>query len=183
MDIPARARDTRLVYALGRSRQRLAGVLNSAFAEGLLSEQTHVHRLGLLFGPQLIDPQQLIGDLTLRHDRSRPTAAARRAWRGLVAGVRAAVGSGRSKPAPLLLALDRTQGERLLVGRHPACDVVVADPTVSRRHAQLTFRDGVWVLQDLASSNGTTVNGERVGRTTLHNGDVVELGAQSILID
>lgn len=183
MDIPARARDTHLVYALGRSRQRLAGVLNSAFAEGLLSEQTHVHRLGLLFGPQLIDPQQLIGDLTLRRDRSRPAAVARQAWRALAEGVRGAVGSGRSKAVPLLLVLGRTVGERLLVGRHPACDVVVVDPTVSRRHAQLTFRDGVWVLQDLASSNGTTVNGERVGRTTLHSGDIVELGAQPILID
>jgi hypothetical protein len=44
--------------SLGRSRQRLAGVLNSAFAEGLLSEQTHSYRLGLLFGPRLIDPHR-----------------------------------------------------------------------------------------------------------------------------
>jgi hypothetical protein len=55
MDTWARARDTRIVSALGRSRQHLAGVLNSAFAEGLLSEQTHSHRLGLLFAPRLID--------------------------------------------------------------------------------------------------------------------------------
>jgi pSer/pThr/pTyr-binding forkhead associated (FHA) protein len=79
--------------------------------------------------------------------------------------------------------LDGAASERLLVGRHPACDVVVADPSVSRRHAQLTLRDGVWVLQDLASTNGTSVNGERVGRTTLHAGDVLELGNQAIQID
>jgi pSer/pThr/pTyr-binding forkhead associated (FHA) protein len=79
--------------------------------------------------------------------------------------------------------LDGVESDRLLVGRHPACDVVVADPSVSRRHAQLTFRDGVWILQDLGSTNGTTVNGERVGRTTLQSGDVVELGKQAIQID
>jgi pSer/pThr/pTyr-binding forkhead associated (FHA) protein len=84
---------------------------------------------------------------------------------------------------PLLLVLDRADSDRLLVGRHPACDVVIADPSVSRRHAQLTFRGGVWVLQDLASTNGTSVNGERVGRTTLHAGDVISLGNQAIQVD
>ncbi len=183
MDRRVRARDTRVVSVPGRSRQRLAGVLSSAFAEGLLSEQTHSYRLGLLFGPQLIDQQRLVGDLTLRTGRPRPAAVARDAWAALVASVRAATRRGGSSPAPLLLALDRAAGERLLVGRHPACDVVLSDPSVSRRHAQLTFRDGVWVLQDLASTNGTAVNGARVGRTALHAGDIVTLGGQSIQID
>jgi hypothetical protein len=183
MDIPGCARDTRCVSALGRSRQRLAGVLNAAFAEGLLSEQTHVHRLGLLFGPQLIDQQQLIGDLTLRRARSRPLDAARRAWHSLLTSVRAGAGFGEPSKLPMLLVLDRTDSDRLLIGRHPACDVVVADPSVSRRHAQLTFRDGVWVVQDLASTNGTAVNGELVGRAALHSGDLVELGAQPFQIE
>jgi FHA domain len=183
MDTWARARDTRIVSALGRSRQRLAGVLNSAFAEGLLSEQTHSDRLGLLFAPRLIDPQRLIGDLTLRRGRSRPMAVAREAWSALAASVRTAAGLGGSGVEPLLLALDAVERDRLLVGRHPACDVVVADPTVSRRHAQLTLRGGVWVLQDLASKNGTSVNGKCVGRVTLHAGDVISLGNQAIQID
>jgi pSer/pThr/pTyr-binding forkhead associated (FHA) protein len=85
--------------------------------------------------------------------------------------------------APLVLVLERAESDQLLVGRHPRCDVVVADPSVSRRHAQLTFRDGVWVLQDLDSTNGTTLNGERVGRTTLHSGDVVSFGNKAIQID
>ncbi len=183
MDIRRCARDTHCVSALGRSRQRLAGVLNAAFAEGLLSEQTHVHRLGLLFGPQLIDQQQLVGDLTLRRARSRPLDAGRRAWHSLLTSMRAAAGFGVAAKLPMLLVLDRTDADRLLIGRHPACDVVVADPSVSRRHAQLTFRDGVWVVQDLASTNGTAVNGERVGRAALHSGDLVELGAQPFQIE
>jgi FHA domain len=183
MDIQSGTRDTRWVSAFGRSRQRLAGVLNSAFAEGLLSEQTHVHRLGLLFGTQLIDEQQLIGDLTLRRARSRPLDVARHAWHGLLTSARSAAGFGQPAKLPMLLVLDRAEDDRLLIGRHPACDVVVADPSVSRRHAQLTFRDGVWVLQDLASTNGTAVNGERVGRAALHSGDLVELGAQPVQIE
>jgi hypothetical protein len=183
MDSGVSARDTPSVSASGRSRQRLAGVLSSAFAEGLLSEQTHSHRLGLLFGPQLIDQQRLVGDLTLRRGRPRPAQAARDAWAALAASVRAATRRAGTSPAPLLLALDRAEGEELLVGRHPRCDVVVPDRSVSRRHARLTFRDGVWVLQDLASTNGTAVNGARVGRTTLHAGDIVTLGGQSIQID
>lgn len=169
--------------ALGRSRSRLAGVLNSAFAEGLLSEQTHVYRLGLLFGPRLVDPQQLVGDLALRRRRSRGALAARRTWRSLIAAARSTAGFARPSSPPLLLVLDMAGSERLLLGRHPACDVVVADASVSRRHAQLTLRDGVWVLQDLASTNGTAVNGQRVGRTALRSGDLVELGAQAIQID
>lgn len=183
MDTWACARDTRIVSALGRSRQRLAGVLNSAFAEGLLSEQTHSYRLGLLFGPRLVDPQRLVGDLTLRRGSSRPAAVARHAWGALAASVRAIAGLNGSSTLPLLLVLDQAESGPLLVGRHPACDVVVADPSVSRRHAQLTFRDGVWMLQDLASTNGTTVNGERVGRITLHTGDIISLGNQAIQID
>jgi pSer/pThr/pTyr-binding forkhead associated (FHA) protein len=171
------------VSALGRSRQRLAGVLNSAFAEGLLSEQTHSYRLGLLFGPRLIDRQRLVGDLTLRRGRPRPAEVARNAWAALVAGVRTASGLGTSPSTPLVLALDWAESERLLLGRHPRCDVVVSDLSVSRRHAQLTFRDGVWVIQDLASTNGTSVNGSPVGRIALHAGDVISLGNQAIQID
>ncbi len=103
------ARDTRIVSALGRSRQRLAGVLNSAFAEGLLSEQTHSYRLGLLFAPRLIDPQRLVGDLTLRRGRSRPGVVARRAWDALAASVRTAAGFGGSPVMPLLLVLDQAE--------------------------------------------------------------------------
>lgn len=168
---------------LGRSRKRLAGLLNSAFAEGLLSEETHSYRLGLLFGPHLIDQQRLVGDLAFGDGRSRPLLVARRAWRALAASISTTVGFSGSATAPLLLVLDWAQSEDLLVGRHPACDVVLADESVSRRHAQLKYRDGVWVLQDLASTNGTTVNGERVGRAALRAGDIISLGAQRIQVD
>ena len=64
----------------------------------------------------------------------------------------------------------------LVVGRGAACDIRLADPSVSRRHALLEVRDGgVWVV-DLDSSNGVYVNGRRVSRAVLGPGDVLTLG-------
>jgi pSer/pThr/pTyr-binding forkhead associated (FHA) protein len=61
--------------------------------------------------------------------------------------------------------------------------VTLADPGVSRRHAHLRFRDGRWILQDLESTNGTTVNGVRVGRCELRPGDVIGVGDTRLLVD
>ncbi len=66
---------------------------------------------------------------------------------------------------------------RLTVGRQADCDLVIPDPLVSRRHAELAVRDGVLYLQDLGSANGTIVNGESVAsEQVLEDGDVVEFG-------
>jgi predicted component of type VI protein secretion system len=86
--------------------------------------------------------------------------------------------------APRLLALDWAGGqEELLLGRQLTCDVVLGDLTVSRRHARLVFRDGHWVIQDLGSTNGTRVNGVRVGRCELQPGDDIDLGDERLRID
>jgi len=81
-------------------------------------------------------------------------------------------------------ALDWGGGEGdLVVGRGPGCAVALSDDSVSRRHARLVFRDGAWIIQDLGSTNGTIVNGERVGRCRLELGDRVRLGDQLLEID
>jgi len=86
--------------------------------------------------------------------------------------------------APALLALDWFGGPQALVlGRSSRCDVVLADLSVSRRHARLWFRDGKWLLQDLASTNGTFVNGRLVGRCELRPGDLVVVGQVRLRID
>jgi ABC-type multidrug transport system ATPase subunit/predicted component of type VI protein secretion system len=67
----------------------------------------------------------------------------------------------------------------VVLGRDPAVAQVVFGPEdrlVSRRHAALRVVDGALVLQDLESSTGTFVGGERVQTATLHDGDVFELG-------
>ena len=42
-----------------------------------------------------------------------------------------------------------------MIGRSSACQLVLGDDTVSRRHAELRIEDGRWLLRDLGSSNGT----------------------------
>jgi adenylate cyclase len=48
---------------------------------------------------------------------------------------------------------------KLLVGRHPNCDVHLAFSSVSARHCELELVDGYWLVRDLGSTNGTRVNG------------------------
>lgn len=52
--------------------------------------------------------------------------------------------------------------EPVVVGRHPDCHIRVLDDTVSRRHAQISYRDGRFFVEDLGSRNGTYLNGRKV---------------------
>jgi hypothetical protein len=79
----------------------------------------------------------------------------------------------RRRPPGLL---QTTAGGRLLLGRAPDCHLVFADDTVSRRHAELRYAEGRWMLRDLGSSNGTWVNGRRVMHAEVAPGDDVQLG-------
>jgi hypothetical protein len=63
------------------------------------------------------------------------------------------------------------------IGRLAECSVVLNDPNVSRRHAEILRRDGVPVLVDLQSTNGTLVNGTAVSQTPLVDGDEITVGS------
>jgi len=63
-----------------------------------------------------------------------------------------------------------------LIGRAKECDLVVNAKGVSRRHAELTYGAGHFVLRDLDSLNGTRVNGTPVPQLRLNDADVVQLG-------
>src|SRR3954452_15654659 len=70
-------------------------------------------------------------------------------------------------------------GSDLALGRDSGADVVLTDPSgqVSRRHARIVIRGTEAVLEDLASTNGTFVNGQRLdGPYAFRAGDTVELG-------
>ena len=56
----------------------------------------------------------------------------------------------------------RLRGEAITLGRDFNCECVLPSETVSARHAQLSFHHGQWWLDDLNSTNGTFLNGERV---------------------
>ncbi len=73
-------------------------------------------------------------------------------------------------------------GTRVSMGRGPSNDVVIAHPTSSKLHAVLEHMAGTWVLRDLASRNGTYVNGERLwGERALHPGDEIRVGEARLL--
>jgi pSer/pThr/pTyr-binding forkhead associated (FHA) protein len=67
-------------------------------------------------------------------------------------------------------------GESLVVGRDPGCELVIEDPRVSKRHARLGWCDSGWTLEDLGSKNGTTVNGEPATGTELRDGEAISFG-------
>jgi hypothetical protein len=158
--------------AAGSLRQRLARTLNAAYSDGLLSEGTFAHRMDVLLRSPVVDPVSVVGDLTFRRPR-----------RALDTLTRALRRTARTTAAPVL-ALDWTGADtEVLVGRHQGCDVVLEDLSVSRRHALLRFRDGGWILRDLESTNGTTVNGSPVVRCRLLPGDRLAFGDTSLIVD
>jgi hypothetical protein len=62
------------------------------------------------------------------------------------------------------------------LGRSKDCDIPVDDASVSRRHAEIRLEDGAAWVVDLGSTNGTEVNGSRVERALLADGDRIVLG-------
>lgn len=70
--------------------------------------------------------------------------------------------------------LDRSE---TVIGRDPTCDIVLAEKSASARHARIKKgAGGFFELEDLASTNGVFVDGERVERMTLQDGDTFTVG-------
>jgi len=68
------------------------------------------------------------------------------------------------------------------IGRAALVDVSLPDPSVSRRHASISAREGGWALTDLGSQNGTAVNGKRTREPmALRDGDEIRVGAVPLL--
>jgi len=74
-------------------------------------------------------------------------------------------------------------GDQLIIGRDSSNGVAINDAEISRKHSRLSFQGGKYVLEDLGSTNGTFVNGQRLaGPVVLKPGDVVSLGEQIVLM-
>jgi hypothetical protein len=94
------------------------------------------------------------------------------------------------KPPPAKETLIMPDGRRVTlgdrqfaIGRLPECDLVLGDPNVSRRHAELrpAGAPGEYAVFDLGSTNGTKVNGLLVnGSQILRSGDEITVGATAI---
>jgi hypothetical protein len=169
--------------AAGALREQLSSTLTTAYGRGLLSEHTLAMRLESLLRENVVDPDLLIGDLCLR----RPEDTLRGRLSQTLGSVRGRVEMlfvDGDAPMPTLLALDWSgQPSELLLGRNASCDIVFSDIEISREHARLRCRDGRWALEDLGSTNGTTLNGRPVGRCELRPGDDLQLGNTRLRID
>ncbi|MCS6800987.1 MAG: FHA domain-containing protein [Chloroflexota bacterium] len=76
---------------------------------------------------------------------------------------------GRSAVFPL-------EGSVITIGRAEDNTIVIADPTVSRRHAEIRRTPAGWMLVDLGSGNGIYVHGQRIAEKLLRNNDSVRIG-------
>jgi hypothetical protein len=138
------------------TRERALARLRSGYATGRLETETFSRRvdraLSASCGSEL---QGLTADLPAPRTGRLSRLRARRGSASVLAGA---------------------SGGRLVLGRSSGCQLVFADDTVSRRHAELRMVDGRWILRDLGSSNGTWVNGRQVMEAEVAPGDRVQLG-------
>jgi len=70
--------------------------------------------------------------------------------------------------------------ERVVLGRSRECDVRLSDANVSRRHAEVRHEDDEFWIVDLGSTNGTELNGNRIERARLADGDRITLGSTDV---
>ena len=75
-------------------------------------------------------------------------------------------------------ALDR---QSVVIGRSKDCDIRLADPNASRKHAEVRQEGTAYWLVDLDSTNGTTVNGRRQQRARLESDDRITIGSTELV--
>jgi FHA domain/Domain of unknown function (DUF1707) len=154
-------------------RARVARELHEGSVDGRLSIDTFSERVERAFAARSrAELDALAADL-------RPPGPFRQAlmrvaawWSTLDRDVRAAW----ERPHVPVLALP-AGGRAVVLGRSRECDCVLAEPSVSRRHAELRRQGARWLLRDLGSRNGTRVNGARLlDEVEVGPGDRVSFG-------
>ena len=96
------------------------------------------------------------------------------------------VESPRQATRALLIGHDKrtvVSGDPFVIGRSRECDLVLDDPNVSRRHAELRREDDGWAVHDLGSTNGIKVNGHRSRGGRLSPGDEITLGLSRLTFE
>ena len=96
------------------------------------------------------------------------------------------VESPRHTTRALLVGDDKrtvVSGDPFVIGRARECDLVLDDPNVSRRHAELRRENGGWAVRDLGSTNGIKVNGRRSAGGRLQPGDEITLGLSRLTFE
>ncbi len=201
------------IRASNEEREEAASELGELFAEGRLSRETFMQRMDHALGARdRRQLDELFTDVPRRRRGAGALAALRaslgqRASRGrallaaeaeaLADAVRSSFrgpcdpapgpgpsASNGSRPAPLYFPPTASPaGRRYTIGRDSRCDLLIEDTTVSRWHARLERAAGRWLLTDLGSTNGTRLNGWRVGQPVpVQAGDLVTFGSALFVV-
>ncbi|MEU0738774.1 DUF1707 and FHA domain-containing protein [Streptomyces sp. NPDC006134] len=156
-------------------RDKALKALREGVALGRLSHDTFIRRMELALAARHAEELAVLtADLPAENRASRLVFGAVEAVSGFTVRLRRA---WQAERLPKLLLPHPGTGRPLRIGRDPANGLRLSHETVSRVHAELGFQGGMWVLRDLGSTNGTTVNGRRVvGAAVVRQGDQIGFG-------
>ncbi len=192
------------VFLSPRDRERFADYEEALVGElaGYLLEHARRERLALLSRPVIefeTDERLGLGEFGIQtrvvqpEEEAPDEPASEQSGRTMVYSTAGRVAEpleerARSRAQTALLLID---GKRMVVGpagvtlgRSRQCDVVLDDANVSREHAEIRPRGGAWVLTDLGSTNGSSLNGRRIDRPeVIKPGDELEFGTSTVIFE
>jgi Inner membrane component of T3SS, cytoplasmic domain/Domain of unknown function (DUF1707) len=160
--------------ASDEDRDRVLAEVSDGFITGRLSYETFTQRRErALQARTTAELRSLVADLRRRvRLATGVSSVSRRLLRSVRRRLRLRL---RRRPVPLRLPSGSQR--RFTIGRELACDMTLADQTVSRWHASLQHGQDGWLLADLGSTNGTRLNGWRVtSPSPVAPGDLVSFG-------
>ncbi|MEU8792267.1 DUF1707 and FHA domain-containing protein [Streptomyces sp. NPDC048643] len=156
-------------------RDRALKSLRDGVALGRLSHDTFIRRMELALAARRSEELAVLtADLPTEKRWSKAVFGTVEAVSGFTVRLRRA---WQAERLPKLQLPNPGSPYPLRIGRDPASGLRLNHETVSRVHAELSRQGGVWVLRDLGSTNGTTVNGRRViGVSVVRDGDQIGFG-------
>ncbi len=193
-----------VVYLSPEDRERFQDYEDALVTDlvGYLLEHARRERLALLSRPEVTfraDERLRLGEFGIQTRLVQPAEEAGRAPAQGSSGHTMVYSAAERLREPLeerararqSTALLVQDGKRMVVGpagavigRSRECEIVLDDANVSRRHAEVRAQGGAWVLADLGSTNGVSVNGRRVDRPqVLSRGDRIELGTSLLTFE
>jgi hypothetical protein len=192
------------VYLSPRDRERFADYEDALGAElaSYLLEHARRERFALLSQPVIefeTDDRLGLGEFGIQTRVVTPAEAPAQEERDDSSGHTMVYSTAARVATPLQEpAIARSQralllydGRRLVVGpagatigRSRQSDIVIDDPNISRQHAEVRPRGGSWVISDLGSTNGTSLNGRRLDHPeVIQPGDEIEIGTSIITFE